>query len=120
MLGEGRRLLFTAPHVSIIPGLMIFLLVMSINLSATASATCSTRGCKSGALARPSSRPRVDRRTCRRCRGAAGERACSTSRDLKTEFRIGKAVYRAVGGVDLVLGKGECLGLVGESARASR
>ena len=32
MLGEGRKLLFTAPHVSIIPGLMIFILVMSINL----------------------------------------------------------------------------------------
>ncbi|MEZ5480359.1 MAG: ABC transporter permease subunit [Thiolinea sp.] len=32
MLGEGRKLLFTVPHVSIIPGLMIFVLVMSINL----------------------------------------------------------------------------------------
>ena len=32
MLGEGRKILFTAPHVSIIPGLMIFALVMSINL----------------------------------------------------------------------------------------
>jgi peptide/nickel transport system permease protein len=32
MLGEGRKLLFNAPFVSVIPGLMIFALVMSINL----------------------------------------------------------------------------------------
>ena len=32
MLGQGRKLLFNAPHVSVIPGLVIFLLVMSVNL----------------------------------------------------------------------------------------
>ena len=32
MLGEGRKLLITAPHASIVPGVMIFLIVMSVNL----------------------------------------------------------------------------------------
>ena len=32
MLGEGRAQLFTAPHVSIVPGIMIFLIVISLNL----------------------------------------------------------------------------------------
>ena len=32
MLGEGRKLLFTAPHVSKLPGLVILILVISLNL----------------------------------------------------------------------------------------
>ena len=32
MLGEGRKLLFTAPHVSKLPGLVILILVSSLNL----------------------------------------------------------------------------------------
>ena len=40
----GARSCFTAPHVSIIPGVMIFALVMSINLLGDGScATCSIR-----------------------------------------------------------------------------
>ncbi len=34
---------------------------------------------------------------------------------LRTEFEVGGEVYKAVGGVDLALRQGECLGLVGES-----
>ncbi len=32
MLGEGRAQLFTAPHVSVVPGTMIFLIVISLNV----------------------------------------------------------------------------------------
>ena len=32
MLGEGRKLLFTAPHVSTLPWLVILILVISLNL----------------------------------------------------------------------------------------
>ena len=32
MFGEGRKLLFTAPHVSTLPGLVILILVISLNL----------------------------------------------------------------------------------------
>ena len=34
---------------------------------------------------------------------------------MRTEFQIGSSVYKAVGGVDLNLKEGECLGVVGES-----
>ena len=44
MLGEGRKILFTAPHVSIIPGLMIFVARHEHQpRSATACATRSIR-----------------------------------------------------------------------------
>ena len=36
-------------------------------------------------------------------------------RDLKTQFHVKDRVYKAVGGVDLSLKPGECVGLIGES-----
>ncbi|MEM7221843.1 MAG: dipeptide/oligopeptide/nickel ABC transporter permease/ATP-binding protein [Pseudomonadota bacterium] len=115
MLGEGRRQLFTAPYVSVIPGLMIFVLVMSINLIGDGVRDVLDPRLKSGAMGRPSARTDVaaDRA------GLSPEADNSTSvlriRGLATEFAIGTEVYRAVGGVDLELEAEECLGLVGES-----
>jgi len=113
MLGEGRRILFTAPHVSVIPGLMIFALVMSINLFGDGVRDVLDPRLKSGALARPSARTAVERGRAP-VEAPAGE-AVLNLQDLRTEFRIGASVYKAVGGVDLEIGEGECLGLVGES-----
>ena len=113
MLGEGRKILFTAPHVSIIPGLMIFALVMSINLLGDGVRDVLDPRLKSGALTRPVARTAVERRT------VPGTRTHDDSvlevADLNTEFHIGGDVYRAVGGIDLHLKQGECLGIVGES-----
>src|SRR5690606_15795328 len=53
MLGEGRRLLFSAPHVSVIPGLMIFALVMAINLVGDGVRDVLDPRLRSGALAAP-------------------------------------------------------------------
>ena len=114
MLGEGRRLLFTAPHVSVIPGLMIFALVMSINLLGDGIRDVLDPRLRSGALARPSARTHVDRRRVPPMPEHAASDALDVI-DLETEFRTGKAVFRAVGGVSLDLGEEECLGLVGES-----
>jgi len=114
MLGDGRKILFTAPHVSIIPGLMIFVLVMSINLLGDGVRDVLDPRLKSGALSRPVARTAVMRE------GlvpdvAPDPDAVLDVRDLKTQFRLGGDVYRAVGGVDMRVGKGECLGIVGES-----
>ncbi|MBB4301383.1 peptide/nickel transport system permease protein [Rhodobium orientis] len=114
MLGEGRKILFTAPHVSIIPGLMIFALVMSINLLGDGVRDVLDPRLKSGALTRPVARTAV-------AKGnmpddvAPRRDAILDVRDLKTEFRFGGEVFKAVGGVDLHVGRGECLGIVGES-----
>jgi peptide/nickel transport system permease protein len=114
MLGDGRKILFTAPHVSIIPGLMIFALVMSINLLGDGVRDVLDPRLKSGALTRPVARTAIER-----TQGAAGPepdpRAILDVQGLRTEFSIGNAIYRAVGGVDMRLRRGECLGIVGES-----
>ena len=62
MLGEGRKILFTAPHVSIIPGLMIFALVMSINLFGDGVRDILDPRLRAGSLTRPVSRTAVHRK----------------------------------------------------------
>ncbi|WP_321339213.1 dipeptide/oligopeptide/nickel ABC transporter permease/ATP-binding protein [uncultured Cohaesibacter sp.] len=113
MLGDGRKILFTAPHVSIIPGVMIFILVMSINLLGDGVRDVLDPRLKSGALARPVMRTAVMRDHVPEI--ASKEGATLDMRGLKTEFHVGSDVYKAVGGVDLMVRQGECLGLVGES-----
>ncbi len=113
MLGEGRNLLFNAPHVSIIPGLMIFALVMSINLVGDSVRDVLDPRLKSGALAAPGAATAVERPEGAPPK-AEGDPALSV-RGLVTEFRIGEQPHRAVGGVDFEIAKGERLGLVGES-----
>ncbi|WP_034491936.1 dipeptide/oligopeptide/nickel ABC transporter permease/ATP-binding protein [Afifella pfennigii] len=112
MLGEGRKLLFTAPHVSVIPGLMIFALVMSINLVGDGVRDVLDPRLKSGALAAPGAATAVKREAVPL---AESTKAVLDVTGLKTEFRIGERVYKAVGGVDLTLKPGERVGLVGES-----
>ncbi len=114
MLGDGRKILFTAPHVSIVPGLMIFAVVMSINLIGDGIRDVLDPRLKSGALTRPVARTAIAR-TRTPSTGAVVENAVLDMRGLKTEFHVGCSVAKAVGGVDLTLGPGECLGLVGES-----
>jgi peptide/nickel transport system permease protein len=113
MLGQGRKILFTAPHVSIIPGLMIFALVMSINLLGDGVRDVLDPRLKSGALTRPVARTAVERGFVPE--PVLHENALLDVQGLKTEFHVGGDVYKAVGGVDLRIGKGECLGIVGES-----
>jgi peptide/nickel transport system ATP-binding protein/peptide/nickel transport system permease protein len=114
MLGQGRKILFTAPHVSIIPGLMIFALVMSINLLGDGIRDVIDPRLKSGSLTRPVARTAVMRDNVPPDIEPHKD-AILDVQGLRTEFRIGDDVYKAVGGVDLRVGKGECLGIVGES-----
>ncbi|HUF55201.1 MAG TPA: dipeptide/oligopeptide/nickel ABC transporter permease/ATP-binding protein [Thermohalobaculum sp.] len=112
MLGEGRKLLFTAAHVSVIPGLMIFLLVMSINLVGDGVRDVLDPRLKSGARAAPGAATAVRRESVPE--GPVSDAVLDVE-NLHTEFRMGERVYRAVGGVDLALAPGERVGLVGES-----
>ena len=118
MLGEGRKLLFNAPHVSIIPGVMIFILVMSINLMGDGVRDLLDPRLKSGALARPSARTAVDAKRPREAAGTGGGSDVTPLLDvrgLRTQFEVGNQVFKAVGGVDFKLGQEDCVGLVGES-----
>lgn len=114
MLGEGRKILFTAPHVSIIPGLMIFALVMSINLFGDGVRDILDPRLRAGSLTRPVSRTAVHRKPDE-VPAPSEKGGVLDVRQMRTEFQIGSSVYKAVGGVDLNLKEGECLGVVGES-----
>src|SRR5690606_20969378 len=114
MLGEGRKVLFTSPHVSIIPGVTIFVLVMSINLLGDGVRDILDPRLKSGALTRPVARTAIVRDGPPAALHPRGE-AILDVQGLRTEFRVGDRTYRAVGGIDLHLRRGECLGIVGES-----
>ncbi|MCB1755435.1 MAG: dipeptide/oligopeptide/nickel ABC transporter permease/ATP-binding protein [Gammaproteobacteria bacterium] len=113
MLGEGRKLIITAPHVSTIPGVVIFLIVMSINLLGDGIRDALDPRLKAGALQRPAARTETD------LPKTTGEQADSSHlmdiRGLRTEFHTGNRILKAVSDVDLTLQAGECLGLVGES-----
>ncbi|MEN3793356.1 dipeptide/oligopeptide/nickel ABC transporter permease/ATP-binding protein [Fulvimarina sp. MAC3] len=114
MLGEGRKVLFTSPFVSLVPGLMIFLIVLSINLLGDGIRDVLDPRLRSGALARPSARTAIAGERAKDARLEQSDRVLDV-RDLKTEFRIGRSIHKAVGGVDLAIRPGECLGLLGES-----
>ncbi len=111
MLGEARSALISHPHTSIVPGIMIFLIVMSINLLGDGVRDALDPRLRSGALSRPRASTLVDRQ---------GDLPAATDdllaiQDLQTQFHIGKRNYRAVGGVSLAVKPGECLGVIGES-----
>ena len=112
MLGEGRKLLITAPHASLVPGAMIFVIVMSVNLLGDGVRDALDPRLRSGALSRPAAATRVERRDV----PEAGDGAALLDVEgLRTEFRIGPRVYEAAGGVSFTVAPGECLGIIGES-----
>ena len=111
MLGEARSAMISHPHTSIVPGLMIFLIVMSINLLGDGVRDALDPRLRSGALSRPRATTLVKRH---------GDVPPATDdllaiQDLHTEFHVGKRILRAVGGVSLAVKPGECLGVIGET-----
>ncbi|WP_299849717.1 dipeptide/oligopeptide/nickel ABC transporter permease/ATP-binding protein [uncultured Roseovarius sp.] len=111
MLGEARSALISHPHTSVVPGIMIFLIVMSINLLGDGVRDALDPRLRSGALSRPLPTTLVDRQ---------GDIPAATDdllaiQNLQTQFHVGKRIYRAVGGVSLAVKPGECLGVIGES-----
>ncbi len=112
MLGEARSAMITAPHTSIVPGVMILLIVMSINLLGDGVRDALDPRLRSGALTRPLPATQVARKSVPEVPAKPGLLEIDA---LETQFHVGKRVYRAVGGVSLELKPGECLGLIGES-----
>lgn len=112
MLGEARSALITNPHTSIVPGVMILIIVMSINLLGDGVRDALDPRLKSGALSRPMAATMVKRD------GPVPipvEQGLLAVQGLHTQFHVKNRVYRAVNGVDLHVEKGECLGIIGES-----
>jgi len=112
MLGEARSALITSPHTSVVPGIMIFLVVMSINLLGDGVRDALDPRLRSGALTRPRAVTLVDRR------GNvphADQKGLLNIQELETQFHVGPRIYRAVNQVSLHVNPGEALGIIGES-----
>lgn len=113
MLGEGRAQLFNAPHVSIVPGLMIFLLVISLNLLGDGVRDVLDPRLRSGELARPGAMTAIAKN---RTAPPLEDRGRALSiMGLETGFLNGGQFSPAVRNISLQLQRGECLGLIGES-----
>ncbi|WP_420325950.1 dipeptide/oligopeptide/nickel ABC transporter permease/ATP-binding protein [Mameliella sp.] len=112
MLGEARSALITNPHTSVVPGIMILIIVMSINLLGDGVRDALDPRLKSGALSRPMAATLVNRKDPV---PAAEGKGLLEVQDLQTQFHVKDRVYRAVGGVSLHVKPGECLGVIGES-----
>jgi peptide/nickel transport system permease protein len=114
MLGQGRSLLFTAPMISVIPGLMVFLIVMSINLLGDGVRDALDPRLRAGALSRPMAVTKINRRSVPEATDAAKNAAIAVT-ELETSFEGSAGAQPAVKGISFSLEKGECLGLIGES-----
>src|SRR5690606_16510419 len=113
MLGQARAQLFTAPHASIIPGVMIFILVMSINLLGDGIRDVLDPRLRSGSLARPMAVTRIRRENPP---PAVREDAPALLvEQLSAGFDDSGRVTPAISGISFSLNRGECLGLIGES-----
>ncbi|WP_370691554.1 dipeptide/oligopeptide/nickel ABC transporter permease/ATP-binding protein [Affinirhizobium pseudoryzae] len=113
MLGEGRAQLFTAPHVSIVPGVMIFLIVISLNLVGDGVRDALDPRLKSGALGRPGPVTAIARH--RKTHERREQGSVLSIDGLDTGFQRGAHYVPAVRNVSLSVLPGECLGLIGES-----
>ncbi|KDB04912.1 peptide ABC transporter permease, partial [Defluviimonas sp. 20V17] len=115
MLGQARSAMITSPHTSVVPGVMIFLIVMSVNLLGDGVRDALDPRLRSGALSRPRASTRVARQHAVPAPEAAPADALLAVQALETQFHVTGRVYRAVNGVDLAVKPGECLGVIGES-----
>ncbi|MEH6724811.1 MAG: oligopeptide/dipeptide ABC transporter ATP-binding protein, partial [Hyphomicrobiales bacterium] len=113
MLGEARSALITSPHTSIVPGFMILVIVMAINLLGDGVRDALDPRLKSGALSRPTATTQIE--SNRVAAASTNDNAILSINNLQTQFHIKDRVYKAVGGVDLDVKPGECLGIIGES-----
>ena len=112
MLGEGRAALITHPHTSLIPGMMIFAIVMGINLLGDGIRDALDPRLAKGALRRSQPITNIERDMPL---PESEEGGLLSVTGLKTDFHMGRKTIKAIREVSVYISKGECLALVGES-----
>lgn len=119
MLGEGRLLLLINPHLALLPGVVVFLLVMAINLVGDGLRdVLDPRLAGGGAVTSPGAPTPVsalERDGTDRTNRTDGTDLVLDVRNLSVEFRVGDRMLRAVDDVSIAIRRGGSLGLVGES-----
>jgi len=121
MLGQGRYLMATAPHVSLVPGALILVLVVGLNL--LGDGLRDVLDPKSAFLAGPRGAPPsvaapqagLEVPAAPAPEGEEPPEPLLAVDDLHTSFFVEDRVYRSVNGVSFRLDPGEAVGLVGES-----
>ncbi|MCC5833351.1 MAG: dipeptide/oligopeptide/nickel ABC transporter permease/ATP-binding protein [Opitutales bacterium] len=116
MLADGRKLMLVHPHVALLPGLLIFVLVLGLNLLGDGLRDRLDPRLRGGALNAPGAATTVESIVV----SAKGPETDSKQsllsiRDLVIEFGQGAGVVRAVDGFQLEIHAGQSIGLVGES-----
>lgn len=112
MLGEARSALISHPHTSVVPGAMIFLIVMGVNLLGDGIRDALDPRLRDGVLTSPS--PMTSVAVSEDATEPDGE-AMLALRGLHTRFENGDHRLHAVNGVSLTVAAGECVGIIGES-----
>ncbi len=124
MLGDGRGVILTAPHVATLPGLVILVLVIGINLVGDGLRDVLDPYLRAGALVSPRPATEVDAKLLARKRAEKLETDGDAShisdlplsvRNLRTWFWQRDAQIHAADDVSFDLPKGRALGIMGES-----
>ncbi len=111
MLGDGRSSLIIHPHTSLIPGIMIFIIVMGINLLGDGIRDALDPRLNQGSLTR--SKPMTD--VARVKIPTKRSNALLEVNSLETKFKLNKNEFKAIENITFQIDKGECLAIVGES-----
>ena len=111
MLGEARSALIVNPHTSYVPGAMIFLIVIGVNLFGDGIRDALDPRLSKGQLIKPQPVTQI------KSLGKVNPKPNTffSVENLTTAFEFDKKLYLASKNVSFDIKKGECLGLIGES-----
>jgi peptide/nickel transport system permease protein len=111
MLGEARSALIVNPHTSYVPGAMIFLIVIGVNLFGDGIRDALDPRLSKGQLIKPQPVTQI------KSLGKVNPKPNTffSVKNLTTAFEFDKKLYLASKNVSFDIKKGECLGLIGES-----
>ena len=111
MLGEGRSSLIVHPHTSYIPGAMIFLIVIGVNLFGDGIRDALDPRLSKGELIKPQPVTLIKSKS----KISEDRNNFLSVKNLSTAFEFDGKTHLASKNISFNINKGECLGLIGES-----
>lgn len=115
MLADGRQVVLAAPHVAVIPGIVVVVIVLCVNVVADALGDALDPRLEAAGRARPSALTAA--RSSREAAAPDGpaSRSLLDVRHLTVRFTTASAMTKAVDSVSFVLAAGERAALAGAS-----